>query len=81
MPRTATPPLAGLLRWAMPWLFLIALSIALAGVMSNLVGDAETLAPDALVDVEATREACDARYGSFNWWIISRDTQSPCAKR
>ena len=81
MPRTATPSIAGLLRWAMPWLFLLALAIALAGAMRNLVGEAEPLAQGSGVDVQATREACDARYGSFNWWIISRDPQSPCAKR
>jgi hypothetical protein len=81
--RTGVSPIAGLLRWAMPWLLLIALSIALARAMDGLVGQAEPLVQDeaVVVDVEATREACAARYGSYNWWILNRDPQSPCVRR
>ena len=82
MPRTAVWPVASLVRWALPWLVLLALSIALAMAMNSLVGGSEALSEAAPgVDVHATAEACAARYGSFNWWIITGSTQSPCAKR
>jgi len=75
-------PVASLVLWALPLLVLLALSIALAVAMNSRVGGSEAPSEAAPgVDVQATAEACDARYGSFNWWIITGSTQSPCAKR
>jgi hypothetical protein len=55
-------------------------SLALA--MNSLVGGSDALSEAAPgVDVQATAEACAARYGSFSWWIITGSAQSPCAKR
>ena len=82
VPRTAVLQVASLAQWALPWLVLVALSMAIAGAMNSLVGGSEVLSEAAPnVDVQATAEACAARYGSFNWWIITGNTQSPCAKR
>jgi hypothetical protein len=66
----------------MPWLFVMALSTALACAVSSLIGGSQALSEGTpAVDVQATAEACTARCGSVNWWIITGSPQRPCAKR
>jgi NAD(P)-dependent dehydrogenase (short-subunit alcohol dehydrogenase family) len=82
----------GLLRSTVQWLCLLAASVILACVMNSLLGGAVALreslpgsGPDVVIDpphaeAESFAEACAARFGSFNWWFITGDPQSPCVR-